>query len=358
MRTMLGAVHGILIILLLRCRLCKATSVNCTAAPDCAALRRQGCDEQQGLIVDNRCGDCLADTFGGPGPSTTRCLETDACAMIFSGTETCPATNDASILGEAFVIGFNLCQCDTDGLQWPTAPNSCVKLEVNSIGNFQMWQCSDPTCAPASCLTLATWSPLEATFGCQTRGGDAFLLNESCQLATRSQQDICGHPGFVTSNPGSSFGSDCEVAPLCPHSVLETRLEESCCSGTHLSNVIQNGVVQDEQAPGFCTRDGASCAVLLNGPGWRGCACLDEDGATQYNYVCTLECSAPDCVAPDSGVPATPTSWQTSEVPAVLLNGGRVASGAFGLRSSSTLLLAELTFLLVGLVLLILPHPR
>mmetsp|Transcript_41789 Transcript_41789/g.75856 ORF Transcript_41789/g.75856 Transcript_41789/m.75856 type:complete len:362 (-) Transcript_41789:32-1117(-) len=306
------------------------TSLDCSTAPDCTSLRRLGCDEQVTSPTANACGDCSTGAHGSPGPSLTKCLATDACAVIFAGSDSCPAVDIASMLREGFVIGFDTCQCDTDGIQWSSAPSACAKLEVDAGGSYQLWQCTDSTCAAASCFLLASWSPLSDSFDCQTRGGDSFLLSESCPLASRSQQDICGHPGYVTANPGSSFGEDCEVAPMCPNSVLSNRLAESCCAGTEFSNTVENGLELDERAPGFCTRDGASCLVVVNGPGWSGCACMDDEGSTLQDYVCTMECEAPECDAPLGGstIPTTPTSWQTSEVPPVVFNTGRVSSQA------------------------------
>merc|ERR1712224_1129296 len=95
------------------------------------------------------------------------------------------------------------------------------------------------------------------------------------------------------------FPPRCALAARCPESVLDlSRLSQSCCQGTEYSQEFGDwgGVQEGERAKPFCfnatgeAMDGiqADCPVITSGPGWRGCACLDQFGYVVADQVCTV----------------------------------------------------------------------
>ncbi|CAE7887165.1 unnamed protein product [Symbiodinium microadriaticum] len=320
--------------------------VDCSRSPDCSALRRQPCSERGS--VSNACGDCLPGTWGGLGPLNTVCLSKTACAVIYSGEDTCDygPESDMSI---PFISPFGRCVCDRgDGLLWPTAPGMCAQVTLrlaNGLGQYEVQQCSSRTCEAATCTPLALWSPVltqtsrNASFTCQSTGEDAVQLLDDCTALTSrlSPSSLCGHAGFTaTSTVFDASGEapvDCELGPSCPESVLDTRLEQSCCFGTLWSLKLDSaGQVTGDVAPGFCQMvweaeangsnasdavqsfSPAECIVKAAAPGWRGCACLDSRGYLQAGKTCTVKCEEPACNLPPGGIRPVPSAWVTSEV--------------------------------------------
>lgn len=326
--------------------------VECGAAPNCSDGLRMPCNPNgvPPMTVDNVCGNCVSGNHGGAGPSNTKCLTNQSCVLVYPGQTGCP--EEGSSASVPFPVPFNRCQCDRDGLWWPTAANQCgiaVVTDPTGSGFFSLFQCPDSTCTLEKCVEVAVWSPMLATFPCQTVGADSFALSDSCtglRGADGSRAPLsafCGHNGVVAKAADDGvtvplLPIDCELAPQCPYSVLSTsrggggdRLEQSCCTGNPDSFIeSEKGLSTREQAPAFCagvatgggtnvlaTADSvAGCPVRTSAPGWKGCACVDDRGLVSGNRVCTVECIPPACPLPEDGViPATPEQWLTSKVP-------------------------------------------
>ncbi|CAE7411821.1 unnamed protein product [Symbiodinium pilosum] len=322
--------------------------VDCSRSPDCSVLRRQPCSERGS--ISNACGDCLPGTWGGPGPLNTVCLSKEACAVIYSGEDTCDyvPNNGMSV---PFIFPFGRCVCDPgDGLLWPTAPGKCAQVSLrlaNGLGQYEVQQCTSRTCAAGTCTPLAVWSPVltqtvqNASFPCQTTGEDSIQLLDNCHDVTNklSPSSLCGHAGFTaTSTVFDALGDtpvDCELGPSCPASVLDrTRLAQSCCFGTLWSLKVDDaGQDTGEAAPGFChmvwqaqtmaandtNSSGESfspteCMVKTAAPGWTGCACLDSRGYLEVGKTCTVKCEEPACRLPEGGIRPVPSAWVTSPV--------------------------------------------
>eukprot|EP00933_Yihiella_yeosuensis_P051222 TRINITY_DN49094_c0_g1_i1.p1 TRINITY_DN49094_c0_g1~~TRINITY_DN49094_c0_g1_i1.p1 ORF type:complete len:454 (+),score=36.91 TRINITY_DN49094_c0_g1_i1:86-1363(+) len=336
---------------------------NCTASPNCAAMRRKPCDLQG--IIPNVCGDCLPGTFGGKGPRNTVCLSNESCAAIFPGEETCVHLAGSG-QGRPFIVPFSRrCVCDDgSGLQWPTAPGMCAKLRIKlpiASALIEVLKCNTRTCQDDSCVPIATYNPVNyvepfygQNFSCRKQGEDHIQLQDNCAEFTRRQPNsaLCGHAGFqATSTVFGALGLapvDCELAPKCPQSVLQgTRQAESCCKGTMWSRQIQRvGEEAAPQAPGFCfmvQKQAASvssggnvsnssnvsttpaptpapyeCLVRTSAPGWTGCSCLDAFGFTDADKMCSLTCEPPHCQLPAGGIRPVPPDWVSTQVPSVL----------------------------------------
>jgi hypothetical protein len=302
--------------------------VECVNAPNCSDNLRKPCNTAG--IVPNVCGDCDGGTHGAYGPANTKCLLNESCALIFPGQTGCPAADQGSL--KPFVVPFGRCTCDVGGLLWPTNPGACANLRVkmpSGSGIYTLEVCKTTTCEPSSCVTLAAWPPTVRPFVCETRGVDSVLLDDGCVLLNSliggrsGMSSLCGHPGMQAIDPKGreqQFPPPCELAPKCPESVLgNTRLEQSCCDGNEYSHPLTAwGREHDTRAPGFCSVSATSfgCPVITSGPGWRGCACLDQDGVPENHRICTVECNPPDCPLPANGIiRATPEEWLTSQVP-------------------------------------------
>lgn len=330
---------SLLVIIILGFAHCSLALVNCSASPNCKSLRRQPCDVTG--AVPNSCGDCLPGTFGGIGPSNAVCLSNVSCGVIYAGEDSCtylPGSGQST----PFIIPLKRCVCDDGGVHWPTAPGRCARVVVKSpsnAGQFEVQQCTSRTCDPASCSPLATWDPViypqlvnTSAFPCRQQGFDSIEVTDDCTaiIGRQTLSALCGRLGMEpTSDVFSATGEnmvDCTLAPRCPASVLEsTRLAESCCEGTLWSRVVsRNGQETVTQAPGFCRILPSStvgspsppCHVGTNGPGWKGCACLDSRGFPDVSRTCTLSCVAPLCPLPQGGVPPVRAAWVTSQVPA------------------------------------------
>lgn len=327
--------------------------VDCSRSPDCAALRRQSCSER--AAVPNTCGACLPGTWGGDGPMNAVCLSRTACAAIYPGEESCKLA-PAGDLSVPFLIPFGRCVCDDgSGRLWPSGPGMCARVFIKfptGIGLYEVQQCSS-RCDAATCTTLAIWSPnltqtsSNTSFPCVAEGVDSVQLMDDCLEMTDQlpASAMCGHVGFTaTSTIFDALGDapvDCELAPSCPASVLETtRLEQSCCFGTHWSLKLDaNGEATNETAPGFCQMvahsseaNGSSneqfeCIVKTAAPGWNGCACLDTRGFNRAGHTCTTACEAPGCNLPPDGIRPVPSAWLSSEViGSLLIDHGKLAS--------------------------------
>lgn len=340
------------------------TEANCASGAFCEAIGRQNCDPARGTA----CGSCTAGTEGSWGPANTRCLRSTSCAMIFPAQNGCPATDGSGTLSP-LVVPFNKCVCDSAGRFWPTAPNMCATLVLDKPGGtgiYTLRQCWAKNCDPKSCLDIGSWSPEMVNpatpaewskpkpFACGRWGSDSLALSNDCKLlddmlpGQKPYDSLCGHPGMRAKKPimgvPIAHHEDCELAPKCPSSVLDkARLAESCCEGTDYSNPLEAwGKNVKVRAPGFCSMankvksamsptgasnpslvagiqaNGQECLVRTEGPGWRGCSCLDERGLPDVRLICTVECEPPDCARPDGGIPKTPEDWLTSEVPQFL----------------------------------------
>mmetsp|Transcript_43744 Transcript_43744/g.81623 ORF Transcript_43744/g.81623 Transcript_43744/m.81623 type:complete len:411 (+) Transcript_43744:38-1270(+) len=331
--------------------------VDCSRSPDCSLLRRQPCSERGS--ISNACGDCLPGTWGGPGPLNTACLSAQSCAAVYPGEDTCNFVPDDG-MAVPFIFPFGRCVCDVgDGRLWPTAPGRCAKVSLHlerGLGQYEVSQCSSRTCEPGSCTPLALWTPALAqtmeniSLPCQTSGADAVQLLDDCSLITSrlTPSALCGHSGFTaTSTIFDALGDtpvDCELGPSCPASVLDTtRLAQSCCFGTLWSHKLDtNGQDVGEPAPGFCqmvweaAKNGSNasakpseCTVKTSGPGWTGCACLDDRGFLQEGKTCSVSCEMPGCDLPPDGIRPVPSSWMSSEVfPDLVLDHATLASWA------------------------------
>mmetsp|Transcript_68714 Transcript_68714/g.119378 ORF Transcript_68714/g.119378 Transcript_68714/m.119378 type:complete len:390 (-) Transcript_68714:78-1247(-) len=311
-----------------------ANTADCSSSPNCTELRREDCNVHG--TMSNVCGNCLEGMHGSLGPTNTKCLANASCALIFSGQKGCPETGSGSTK-VPFVVPFDKCICDTDGLYWPTAPGMCAYLEVTmrrGTGMYALKQCRSSSCSPETCSQIAMWSPIYDKFTCSIRGTDSYTLSDGCTvdggfLPPNTMSALCGHAALTAKLPPGlavSYPITCELAPRCPESVLGvTRLEETCCQGfTYSHPLTEWGRNEEIPAPGFCSKQQTGmkeefgCQVRTSAPGWRGCACLDDQGLVEHDYVCTVECIPPDCPLPDGGVRPTPEKWLTSQVPAQL----------------------------------------
>lgn len=188
-------------------------------------------------------------------------------------------------------------------------------------------------------------------FPCQKRGSDSFVLSDDCSRlddflpGSKPYDGLCGHPGLLARphEMGTVIDHhrDCELAPACPANVLgDTKLGISCCDGTQYSYELASwGKNLKKRAPGFCSvenkiksilnakpqeiqelrQNNKGCLVRTEGPGWQGCACMDDKGLPDRRLICTISCQKPDCALPDNGIAPTPESWRTSEVPPHLI---------------------------------------
>eukprot|EP00931_Biecheleriopsis_adriatica_P076487 TRINITY_DN50182_c0_g1_i1.p1 TRINITY_DN50182_c0_g1~~TRINITY_DN50182_c0_g1_i1.p1 ORF type:complete len:394 (-),score=35.89 TRINITY_DN50182_c0_g1_i1:45-1226(-) len=349
-----------------------ASAADCSSAPNCTSLRRQPCSER--AVVPNACGDCLPGTFGAKGPMNTVCLSKVSCAAIHPGEDTCEYIPGA---GQAtpFIFPFGRCVCDDGtGRYWPTSPGKCAQVVVTmplGSGYYEVQECTSRTCEPGTCTPLATWPPDTAqrannvSFPCASKGDDSIQLVDDCEVITSRQTyaTLCAHAGFAAiSTVFDALGEapvDCELAPRCPPSVLETtRMQQSCCFGTIWSNKMNpEGVVSDQAAPGFCpmvSQAGLAggndsnvsdaeavsnstvpyeCLVRTIGPGWTGCACVDSNGQTVAGQTCTVSCEEPHCSLPRDGIRPVPIDWLSSEVShQLLVDHGKLAGVSFARR--------------------------
>ncbi|CAJ1363907.1 unnamed protein product [Effrenium voratum] len=362
--------------------------VDCSRSPNCTALRRQPCSERGSIA--NACGHCLPGTQGGDGPMNTVCLSKTACSAIYPGEDTCNFAASNGV-GVPFPVPFGRCVCDDgSGRFWPTAPGKCARVVIKfaaGIGEYEVQQCSRGcddaatfVClfdwmrlAEATCAPLALWPPNisqshynDVLFQCKLAGEDSVQLLDNCDDVTSqlTPSSFCGHTGFTaTSSIYDALGDlpvDCELAPRCPASVLETtRLEQSCCFGTPWSMKLDSlGQELDQSASGFCqmvmqadlnesnssVTSSFDCLVKTSAPGWSGCACLDSSGFLQAGRTCTVKCEQPDCNLPEDGIRPVPTGWLSSEVdPSLLVDHGKLVSSAANHRHLWPLLLLILT---------------
>lgn len=221
-------------------------------------------------------------------------------------------------------------------------------------GYFSVFKCDNPNCTKESCRLLTRWSPslsYSPSYTCLSESEDSVLLSDGCDVRDpRTNLPMpmnvwCSHTGTVAQSIGFTTGSlalelplDCELAPMCPESVLaDSRLAQSCCYGSEHSHPYEEyGVNREEKAQPFCfnvsgtavyfngTISGGECvegAVITSAPGWRGCACLDPYG--YRGKVCTVDCKPPDCPMPKAGIKPTPDKWLTSVVSNQLQPGGQ-----------------------------------
>lgn len=294
----------------------------------------------------------------------TVCVSEKACGVIYPGEERCELVpvGDVSV---PFLLPMGRCVCDDGtGSLWPTAPGMCGRVHVKfptGIGIYEAQQCTSRTCAEATCTTMASWTPDltqtqdNVSFQCITEGGDAVALVDDCDVITDqlSPSALCGHVGFTaTSTIWTALGDapvDCELAPSCPESVLETtRLAQSCCYGTLWSlRFDASGEETNESSMGFCpmvslleangssdASNSSECVVISGAPGWTGYACLDARGHRKAGFTCTATCDKPLCNLPLDGIRPVPSAWLSSEVMAsLLIDKGKLASSAASLRS-------------------------
>mmetsp|Transcript_92985 Transcript_92985/g.165358 ORF Transcript_92985/g.165358 Transcript_92985/m.165358 type:complete len:398 (-) Transcript_92985:194-1387(-) len=361
-----GVTHRALVALGLLCSPQGVAGAICRRSPNCTALRREPCNTRG--LVDNVCGPCLPDAYGGSSSQNTVCLSKNACGAIHASEENCKHL-PGSGKTYPFILPFGRCLCDDGtGRFWPTAPGKCAQITViypTGSGQYEVQMCTSTTCEPETCSPLATWEHVldqtaeNLSFPCTRKGEDSIQLLDDCEELTRRQtaSALCGHAGFeAVGTVFDSLGTyplDCELAPRCPASVLPSRLQESCCEGNLWSRQMVEAGEAAEVAPGFCrmvrpavevddgngsngsnttTPEPYSCLVRTNNPGWTGCACVDEYGQTQVGQTCTLTCEEPGCRLPAEGIPPVPTAWQSTEVIPQLFPDLTVMS--FGIRSS------------------------